>query len=225
MDAVTAVQALGVPLTVTSCLSSGRSNPVGDFCPKRFCLFARRQCWKRASRRKGQNPFLSWRFKLNFSQMAADSASFAPNLPRCSRYLASEAELELVQSNSNNATQARSDCLRNVQSAAAAEEISLLECRAYFNVALKLPDYDSAKRFLDRWEKAAPDDTGVLQKGLSCKSQWATFQARFSGQTIYWPAFRAILRRNNKGAAPSRNSRLSRFLGPQKGNPNGATVP
>jgi tetratricopeptide (TPR) repeat protein len=98
--------------------------------------------------------------------MAADSASFVPNLPRSSRYLASEAELELVQGNSNNFTQARSDCLRNVRAAAAAGEISSAECRAYFDIAFKLPDYDSAGRFLDRWEKAAPDDTDVLRKRI-----------------------------------------------------------
>jgi tetratricopeptide (TPR) repeat protein len=80
--------------------------------------------------------------------------------------LASEAELELVQSNSTNATQARTNCLQNVRAAASAGELSPAECRAYFDITFKLSDYDSAGRFLDRWQKAVPDDTDVLRKRI-----------------------------------------------------------
>jgi hypothetical protein len=91
-------------------------------------------------------------------QMAADSPSFAPELPRTSAYLAAKAELELIKSQPGNTEQFRSNCLRNIRTAGAAREISTAECRAYFGFARQLSDYDMAKQFLDRWEQSAPND-------------------------------------------------------------------
>ncbi len=166
MDAVASVQALGVPLysDITPFIQQIKSS--WQLCPEAVLPFRAATTLETRQPPEGPRSMPLLAIQAELFQMAADSASFVPNLPRSSRYLASEAELELAQSNSSYVKQARSDCLRNVRGAAAADELSVPECRAYFDIAFKLPDYDSTKRFLDRWEKATPDDLNVLRKRI-----------------------------------------------------------
>jgi tetratricopeptide (TPR) repeat protein len=166
MDAVTAVQALGVPLygDITPFIQQIKSS--WQLCPEAVLPFRAATILEARQPPGGPKSVPLLAIQAELFQMAADSESFVPNLPRSSRYLASEAELELVQSNSNNATQARKDCLRNIRAADSAGELSPAECRAYFDIAFKLSDYDSAGRFLDRWQRAAPYDTDVLRKRI-----------------------------------------------------------
>jgi tetratricopeptide (TPR) repeat protein len=166
MDAVTAVQALGVPLygDITPFIQQIKSS--WQLCPEAVLPFRAATILEARQPPGGPKSVPLLAIQAELFQMAADSASFVPNLPQSSRYLASEAELELVQSNSTNATQARTNCLQNVRAAASAGELSPAECRAYFDITFKLSDYDSAGRFLDRWQKAVPDDTDVLRKRI-----------------------------------------------------------
>lgn len=165
-DAVAAVQALGVPLygDISPFIQQIKSS--WQLCPESVLPFRAATILEARQPPGGPKSVPLLAIQAELFQMAADSASFVPNLPRSSRYLASEAELELVQNNSNNATQSRSNCLQNVRAAASAGELSPAECRSYFDIAFKLSDYDSAGRFLDRWEKAAPDDTDVLRRRI-----------------------------------------------------------
>jgi serine/threonine protein kinase len=226
MDAVTAVQALGVPLYSDIMPFIRQIKSSWQLCPESVLPFRAATMLEARQPPGGPKSVPLLAIQAELFQMAADSASFVPNLPRSSRYLASEAELELVQSNSNNFTQARRECLRNVQAAAAAEEISSLECRAYFDLAFKLADYESAKRFLDRWEKAVPDDTDVLRKRIELQIATGNFPsaiqlidsllARIPGDS--WAE------QQRRGAM----TQLATFLGslaPPKGATNGATAP
>jgi tetratricopeptide (TPR) repeat protein len=225
LDAVTAVQALGVPLygDITPFIQQIKSS--WQLCPEAVLPFRAGTMLEARQPPGGQKSVPLLAIQAELFQMAADSASFVPNLPRSSRYLASETELELVQSTSNNVTQARSDCLRNIR-AASAGEISTAECRAYFDIAFKLSDYDSAERFLDRWQRAAPDDTDVLRKRIelliATGNSPSAIQlvdhllARIPGDSWAEQQRRAAIKK------------LATFLGslaPEKGATNGATVP
>ena len=175
LDGVTAVQALSVPLysDITPFIQQIKSS--WQLCPEAVLPFRAATLLEARQPKTGSKfaPFLQIQAEL--FQMAADSPSFIPELPQSARYLATKAEFEFIQSPSTNVAQLRNDCLRNIQAAVAAKETSPLECQAYFDIALEMLDYDSAKQFLDRWEKGAPGDADALRKRIELQIKTGSF--------------------------------------------------
>ena len=91
-------------------------------------------------------------------QMAADSPSILPGVPRYARFLAATAQFNLARANQTNSASARAACLQNIRRASASEETSTAEHRAYFDLALELADPDLARELLGRWERRSPED-------------------------------------------------------------------
>jgi hypothetical protein len=92
-------------------------------------------------------------------QLAADSPSFVPGLPRLAAYLAADAHFVISQSNSTNAVTARDRCLALLRRATRAENGSAGECRTYAAMALTLREYNSARSLVAKWKQRQPDDS------------------------------------------------------------------
>lgn len=99
-------------------------------------------------------------------QMAADSPSILPGVPRYARFLAATAQCNLARTEQTNFAPARVTCLQNIRRAAASEETSAAEHRAYFELALELADYDLARELLGRWERQKPEDPRVRRSRI-----------------------------------------------------------
>lgn len=116
----------------------------------------------RQSKQAPQSPHLL-SLQADLFQLAADSPSIFANLDRTSRFLASRAEFELIQSNSTNSVALRRSCLGNIHRALAAPETSRAELQAYYDIAMKLGDLETAHELVTRWERQQPQDIEVLQ--------------------------------------------------------------
>jgi tetratricopeptide (TPR) repeat protein len=96
-------------------------------------------------------------------QLAADSPSVVGGLDRTSRYLAAKTEFELIQTNPTNAAALRKSCLGNINRAVSSPETSIAEDKAYYDLAMKLGDYELAREFLFRLEQRQSLDPATLQ--------------------------------------------------------------
>jgi hypothetical protein len=99
-------------------------------------------------------------------QMAADSSSILPNLPRLARYLAAKTQFELAQTQQTGCKAAAQACLQNAAQACAGSECSTQELAAYFDFAFALKDYELARDAITKWERREPDNPLVLRKGI-----------------------------------------------------------
>jgi serine/threonine protein kinase len=95
-------------------------------------------------------------------QLAADSPSLLPNLPRLCRFLAARNQWELAASPSP-APGAREACVRNVNRASLSGELTAPECRAFFGLAMDLEQLEVARAFLHRWEGLDRADPAVVR--------------------------------------------------------------
>jgi serine/threonine protein kinase len=96
-------------------------------------------------------------------QLAADSPSILAGLDRTSRYLAAKTEFELFQTSPTNAASLRNSCNGNIHCALSAPETSFAEFQAYFDLAMKLGDYDLARELTVHMETRQPHDPATLQ--------------------------------------------------------------
>ena len=102
------------------------------------------------------------KLQADLFQLAADSPSILAGLDRTSRYLAAKTEFELLQTNPTNAAFLRNSCLGNIHQALSSPETSVAEFKAYFNLVMKLGDYDLAREFIGRWEQEQPQEVSTL---------------------------------------------------------------
>jgi serine/threonine protein kinase len=109
-------------------------------------------------------PLLS--MQAGLFQMAADSPSILPNLPRLARYLAAKCQFELARSRQPDSTDARRECLQNVRRVCAADDCSAAELAAYYDFAFPLEDYDLARELLVKWESRQPANPLLLHKRI-----------------------------------------------------------
>jgi tetratricopeptide (TPR) repeat protein len=166
LDGVHAVQALSSPFYKDISPAVAQVKSSWRLCPEASLPFRAAAVLEARQPPAGSKSVPLLAIQAELFQMAADSSSFLPSLPRTARYLATRAELELIASQPTNVAALRTDSLRNVRVTANAEEVSPAECRAYCAMACDLSDYDSAKRLLDRWEKAVPNDAKVPRRRL-----------------------------------------------------------
>jgi predicted Zn-dependent protease len=89
-----------------------------------------------------------------------------PNLPCLARFLAARSQFELVHLGATNAASARSACLANIRQAAISDEIGASECRAYFELAFELEDFDLARALLNQWERRQPGEERLLRSRI-----------------------------------------------------------
>src|SRR5207249_3967627 len=76
-------------------------------------------------------------------QLAADSPSLMPTVPRLARYLAAKAQYQLFKTDSANSTSARQVCLANTREGS--QDAAAAECRVYFDFAFELGDLDLSR--------------------------------------------------------------------------------
>jgi len=111
---------------------------------------------------QGQDSTSLLQLKTDLFQLAADSPSLLPNLPRLCRFLAASNQLAMAASPSP-APGAREACLQNLNRAVRSNALSAPECRACFDMAMGLDQIEVARAFLQRWEGLAPADPVVTR--------------------------------------------------------------
>jgi len=99
-------------------------------------------------------------------QLAADSPSLLAGLDRTARFLAVKTEFELLQTNPTNAAVLRQLCLGNLQQALSNPATSSAECKAYYELAMKLGEYDLAREMIFQMEQRQPGDPATKQARL-----------------------------------------------------------
>ncbi len=95
--------------------------------------------------------------KAELFQLAADSASLLPKLPQLCRFLAAKDYLELAAS-AEPPPGAKEAVKQNLVRASEASDLSAPECRAWFDLAMELPDIETARAFVRQWEQVAKVD-------------------------------------------------------------------
>lgn len=93
-------------------------------------------------------------------QLAADSPSILPTLPRSALYRATKTHYELAGRQQTNSVQS---CLANIQRASRFSSLSAAECQAYFDMAFALGNHDLAGDLLRTWLQRKPDDPAALR--------------------------------------------------------------
>ncbi|MCC7376059.1 MAG: protein kinase [Verrucomicrobiales bacterium] len=108
----------------------------------------------RVSPDRGREPeFVAGQAELY--DLAAESFSVFPSLPRLARYRAALAHFQLAkQGHNSHAT----SCLAQVRRAIPAPNLSGAELREYFSMAYELGDQALAAELLPRWGRTRPDD-------------------------------------------------------------------
>ena len=107
-------------------------------------------------------PLLS--MQADLFQMAADSPSILPSLPRLARYLAARSQFELARRQQSDSAATAHACLENARSACAADECSPAELAAYYGFASTLQDFDLARELLVKWERRQPGNALLAHK-------------------------------------------------------------
>jgi hypothetical protein len=97
-------------------------------------------------------------FQADLYQLAADSPSLLAGLDRTSRLLATKTDLELLELNPSNAAVLRQSCVGNIDRALSSSETSTSEFKAYFGIAMRLAEYDTARELLVKWERGRRED-------------------------------------------------------------------
>jgi tetratricopeptide (TPR) repeat protein len=100
-----------------------------------------------------------------------------PSLQRSSLYLAAQAQSELIHAHPSASAGEHKLCLQNIQAAVETRDMSAAECRAYFTIASQLGDYSNARRFLDRWENLAPNDTALAHQRIELEIMAENYSA------------------------------------------------
>jgi len=109
---------------------------------------------RRASSDQGrQAEFIAGQAEL--FDLAAESFSVFPSLPRLARYRAALAHFQLAKAGDNSHA---ASCLTQVRRAVTTPHLSGAELREYFSMAYQLGDYSLAAELLPRWERTRPTD-------------------------------------------------------------------
>ncbi|HEY3857872.1 MAG TPA: protein kinase [Verrucomicrobiae bacterium] len=177
LDGVAAVQALGLPFYKDIASAVAQVKSCWLLCPEASLPFRAAAMLEARQPTVGEKSISLLSIQAELFQMAADSSSFLSDVPRTARYLATRAEFELIPRRPTNANAVRSDCLRNIQTASVSQATSPAECGAYFTIACKLGDYDSARQLLDRWERALPTEPEVRRHRIELDLMVGSFGA------------------------------------------------
>lgn len=99
-------------------------------------------------------------------QMAADSTSMLPALPRAARYLAAKTQFDLAKANPTSQQAAAKNCLINARRACEDHDTSAEELAAYYDFAFALRDFDLARQLLVKSEALGVSGTTLTQKRI-----------------------------------------------------------
>lgn len=113
--------------------------------------------------REGSRSLALLRMQAGLFELAADSASVLPGLNRLARYRAAVAYLEIAEREGGDGGPAGEACRTHLGTALRAPEVSGIEGRAWFGMALALGEHDLAASALRHWEGAHPEDPAVEQ--------------------------------------------------------------
>jgi tetratricopeptide (TPR) repeat protein len=166
LEGFTAVRSLAIPFlsdpksAVQKVQSSWQHHPEALMPALAGMLLDRRQPREGAK----SIPLLS--MQAGLFQMAVDSPSILPNLPRLARYLAAKCQFELARSGQPDSADARRDCLQNARRVCAADDCSAAELAAYYDFAFPLEDYDLARELLVKWESRQPANPLLFHKRI-----------------------------------------------------------
>ena len=165
-DGWKAVNALAIPLFADTTPSLQQIKLSWQHHPEALLPVAAGAVLEKRQPREGPKsvPLLATQAEL--FQMGADSPSMLPGLLRYARFSAATAQLNLARIKQTNAPAARLACLQNVRLAATSEETSAAECRAYFEMALELADFDLAHALVSKWERQRPGDQRALRSRI-----------------------------------------------------------
>ena len=99
-------------------------------------------------------------------EMAANSSSIFPTVPRLARFMAAQTEFDLAKSPTAKREAAAEACLKNIEKACAKGGCSPRELSAYFDFSCSLKNYDLARALLVQWESVEPENDSVLQRRI-----------------------------------------------------------
>ncbi len=164
IEGFTAVRSLMIPFlsdpqTAVQKIKSGWQHHPEALMPALAGMFLERRQPREGSK---SIPLLSMQAAL--FQMAADSPSILPNLPRLARYLAAKSQFDLARSRQPAPVDAAHACLENARRACAADQCPAAELAAYYDFAFTLQDYDLARELLVKWERRLPKNILVIHK-------------------------------------------------------------
>jgi hypothetical protein len=103
-----------------------------------------------------------WKLQAQWLQMAADSTSRVPGLPRIARFLAAQAEYRLIQADAFDAATHRVACVADIRRARDSIR-SAAELQGYFRLATELKEYDLARELLLRSEEQSGPDPSLVR--------------------------------------------------------------
>lgn len=108
---------------------------------------------RRAASDQGRQPeFIAGQAEL--FDLAAESFSVFPSLPRLARYRAALAHFQLAK---RGAPSHATSCMAQIRRAITTPNLSGAELRKYFSMAYQIGDYSLAAELLPRWERTRPD--------------------------------------------------------------------
>jgi hypothetical protein len=109
-------------------------------------------------------------------EMAADSSSIYPTIPRLARYMAAQTEFDLAKGSTPKAEKAATACIKNIQKACANGGCSVQELSGYFGMACALKDYDLGRTLLIQWERLEPNNYSIVQKHIELELASGPFE-------------------------------------------------
>jgi serine/threonine protein kinase len=166
MEAYTGIRSLTIPLL---------SQPVGAFqrikyaharYPEALAPFLGGILLKRTKYSKPDDAQIINSMAAELFEMAANSSSIFPTLPRLAQFMAAQTEFDLAKSPTAKREAAVEACLKNIEKACIKGDCSAQELSAYFDFARSLKSYDLARALLVQWESLDPENYSVLRRRI-----------------------------------------------------------
>ncbi len=176
LDAVTAVQAMAVPLYRDISPFVRQIKASWQICPEAVLPFRAAIELESRQPKEGPKSISLLRTQADLFQLAAESPSVIGGLPASARYAATAAELELMQRQPADSNTLRGICLSNIQVVLRSNQASAAECMLYFESARQLSDALSANRLLDQWLVLEPGDPTLLRKRVEVKASEGDYE-------------------------------------------------
>lgn len=161
MDAYTSVKSLGIGLLSQPVVAVHKIESAHQIYPEALPPLLGGILLEGRKPQKGIDRQRLCTMQAELFELAANSASMFPNVPRLARFLAARSQFELATNSSPANSEAAQSCLKNISAACAGGGCSAGELGAYLDFAMGLKDYDLARTLLRQLEKIEPHSVSV----------------------------------------------------------------
>jgi hypothetical protein len=166
LESFTAVRSLTIPFLSDPKAAVQKIKSAWQHHPEALMPVLAGMLLDRRQPREGSKSIPLLSMQADLFQMAANSPSIMPALPRLARYLAAKSQFEIARSQQADSAVAAHACLENARQACAVDECSTAELAAYYDFAFTLQDYDLAKELLVKWERRQPGNLLIVHKRI-----------------------------------------------------------